>query len=99
MATKKATQKAQRVLRVGNNVLIRTVSFFLTGEIVAMGDGFIVLQQAAWIADTGRFADALRTGELNEVEPVNTQDTLAEVSVGAIVDAFTWDHALPRAVK
>lgn len=98
MATKKK-KTAQRVLRVGNNVLIRTVSFFLTGEIVAMVDGFVVLRQAAWIADTGRFADALRTGELNEVEPVTTKDTLAEVSVGAIVDAFTWDHALPRAVK
>jgi len=96
---KKSSKKVERVLRKGNKVLIRTVSYFLTGEIVHMDDKFLLLKDSAWVADTGRFNEALKTGVLNEVEPVYTEDTLAEVSLGAIVDSFTWDHPLPREVK
>ena len=102
MATKKAAKtktKMKRVLRIGNKVLVRTVSYFLIGEIVRIDQGFLMLSEASWVADTGRFHEALQNGTLNEVEPVLTKDGCAEVSLGAIVDVFTWDHALPRAAK
>lgn len=78
---------------IGKNFLIRTVTMYHTGRIVAVDDRFIVLEDAAWVVDTGRFSDALKTGELSEVEPV---EGLVRVSLGAVVDIFEWNHDLPR---
>lgn len=50
-------------------MFVRTVTHYYTGRVVGVSDKAILLEDAAWIADTGRFADALRTGILSEVEP------------------------------
>lgn len=81
---------------IGKNFLIRTVTMYHTGRVVAINDKFLVLEDAAWIPDTGRFSDALKTGELAEVEPV---DGRVRVSLGAVVDIFEWNHELPRTQK
>ena len=81
---------------IGENVFIRTVTMYHTGKVVAVSDKFVTLSDAAWVADTGRFSDALKTGNLSEVEPV---EGLVRVSLGAIVDVFEWKHELPRIQK
>jgi hypothetical protein len=83
-------------LRVGNQVFIRAVTNYYTGRIVEITEGEILLVDAAWIADTGRFSDALKTGNLNEVEPY---PNLVAVGRGAIVDVTHWPHELPRVQK
>jgi len=80
-------------LQVGNKVFIRTVTFYYTGEIVELSEHDIVLDKAAWIADTGRFFDALKTGKLNEVEPYVG---VVSISRAAYLDATLWEHALPQ---
>ena len=40
---------------VGEKYLIRTVTFTLTGQVKSKTSQFLVLEQADWIADTGRF--------------------------------------------
>ena len=82
----------------GDRVLIRTVTMIQTGRIVAIGPDWIELADAAWIADTKRFADSLETGDLNEVEPVPGKGRCV-VGRGAIVDVFDWQHDLPRKQK
>ena len=99
------TEKKKRVvvvphgnpLQVGNTVLIRTVTAYQTGRIIEIGEHEIVLEEAAWVADTGRFELALSTGELAEVEPL--LDGCCAVGRGAIVDVWPWAHALPRKVQ
>ena len=91
-----ANDPLRQVLSVGRNVLIRTVTNYFVGCIVSVDEKFVVLRDASWIGDTGRFSDALKTGSLNEVEPF-VDDVL--VSLGALVDATQWGHALPRAQK
>jgi len=54
---------------IGKIYLIRTVTMIDTGILVAVTDKELVLEEAAWIADTGRFSDALAKAEFNEVEP------------------------------
>ena len=54
---------------VGKIYHIRTVSMIDTGRLVAVYDKEIVLEDAAWIADTGRFTQALATATFSEVEP------------------------------
>ena len=61
-----------------------------------MKDGFLTLDDAAWIADSGRWAAALATGSLSEVEPFPGS---VMVSMGAVVDVSPWKHALPRETK
>lgn len=81
---------------VGKKVFVRTVTFHYTGLLSALTPDMLVLDDAAWIADSGRFADALVTGSLSEVEPYPGQ---VLVSRGAIVDVSEWKLALPREQK
>ncbi len=87
---------SNRVIAVGNTVLIRTVTHYLTGRVIEVGAGYAVLQDAAWISDTGRWHVALATGQLAEVEPCPDN---VEVGLGAVVDAHHWRHPLPRDVQ
>jgi hypothetical protein len=82
--------------KIGTNYLIRTVTMTLTGKLVAAHAAELVLESAAWIADTGRFADALSKGTLNEIEPMPGR---VIVGRGSIVDATEWLHALPTVQK
>ncbi len=82
---------------VGKNVFIRTVTFHYTGHLVSEGPTWLVLADAAWIGDSGRFSDALRTGNLSEVEPYPNSEI--RVAVGSVVDMCEWTADLPRDQK
>jgi hypothetical protein len=71
---------------IGSNYFIRTVTHSQTGKLVAVYDTEIVLENAAWIADSGRFQQALEKSEFSEVEmfPVNSRVIIGR---GAIIDA------------
>ena len=81
---------------LGESVFIRTVTHAWTGRLDLMDDKTLVLSTAAWIADTGRFADAMATGLLSEIEPVPGD---VYVSRGALVDVQKWTHPLPTEQK
>lgn len=80
----------------GKTYFIRTCTYHLTGRVRQIIGGFLVLDDAAWIAESGRFANALAEGELREVEPM-PDGTI--VSLGAITDACPWNHPLPKEQK
>ena len=55
---------------IGEHYVIRTVTMIQTGILVAVHPQELVLSDAAWIADTGRWGDFLRDPNLaKEVEP------------------------------
>lgn len=81
---------------VGEKYLIRTVTMIQTGRLIYIDDKELVLEDAAWIADTGRFSVALDTSNLSEVEPFK-HDVI--IGRGAIVDATLWPFDLPKAMK
>ena len=72
---------------IGKAYLIRTVTMIQTGRLVKVTDKELVLEDAAWIADTGRFSDAIVSLNFNEVEPF--PDGLVIVGRGAIIDAVS----------
>lgn len=82
-------------LEVGTKVFIRTVTYHYLGCIEAVTDSDIVLSDASWVADSGRWSNALTTGELSEVEPYPDK---CVVSRAAIVDWSEWQWELPREV-
>jgi hypothetical protein len=89
-------ESKQSAFRVGEKYLIRTVTLYYTGRIKKILSDEIVLEDAAWIADTGRFNNCLKSGTFDEVEPF-----VADVIVprGCIIDATIWSHDLPREQK
>jgi hypothetical protein len=83
-------------LKVGENYFVQTVTAFYTGKLVAVTESDFELSEAAWIASTGRFSDALKSGVFDEVEPFSQN---AIVSRGVILCITPWPHALPRVQK
>jgi hypothetical protein len=95
-APQAVTKERKGAWVIGEKYLIRTVTMIDIGILVHVDDHELVLSQASWIADTNRFATALETGNLKEVEPFPDE---AIVGRGAIVDASVWSHDLPRTQK
>lgn len=71
--------------KIGANYLIRTVTMTNTGRLVAVYDHELALEDAAWIADTGRFSDNLVSCEFSEVEPFPSGQVI--IGRGSIIDA------------
>ena len=67
---------------VGQKLYIRTVTYHMTGKVVKRMGAFIQLEDAAWIADSGRFMNAIKEGTLDEVEPVG----IMWVNLSSVVD-------------
>ena len=78
-------------------VFIRTVTMYYCGRLKAVYDQELVLEKCSWIADTGRFYDALKNGSLKEVEPYPTNEVI--IGRGAILDVCEWGHAIPQEQK
>lgn len=91
-----AITEGESLYKVGAKVFIRTAVWHYTGRITFLSDKEIVLSDAAWIADSGRFATALKTGELKEVEPY---PGLCSVNRDTVIDMSIWEHELPREQK
>jgi hypothetical protein len=83
---------------IGKPYFIRTVTHHLTGRLVAVHEQELVLEDAAWIADDGRFSQAITTGSLNEVEPF-PRGSRVIVGRGSLIDACTIDWPLPTEQK
>ena len=75
----------------GNFYLVRTVTNYIIGQLVAVGQQELVFTQAGWLADTGRFNNALKTGNVNEFEPAASPDDEIIVGRGAIIDCWPWN--------
>lgn len=82
--------------KIGENYLIRTVTVYVVGRVREVVGDFIVLDDASWIGDTGRFSEALSQGTFNEIERVPDGQI---VGLGAIADAQPWRHTLPKETK
>ncbi len=81
---------------IGKSYFIRTVTMHLIGKLKNIKDKEIILEHAVWVADSGRFHNALKDGTLNEVEPF-VSDVL--LNKECIVDACEWLHKIPTEQK
>ena len=93
---KQPLQRDDTAWEIGKNYLIRTVTMIDTGKLVAVTEHELVLEDAAWIADTGRFAQAVEAAEFGEVEPFPKGRVV--IGRGSIIDAVQIKLA-PRSLK
>ena len=84
------------IFQEGKKYFIRCVTHHCVGELIEQDKKFLVLKNASWIADTGRFHNCLKDGIFDEIEPYVENVIVAK---GAIVDATLWKHNLPKEQK
>jgi len=75
---------------VDGKYYFRTVTYHTVGEVKKIVGRFAYLKNASWVADSGRFMNAIKDGTLNEVEPVGD----AFINLDTVVDFFPWKHTL-----
>ena len=81
---------------IGKKFFFRTVTYHLVGEVVkSISSSILELKNASWVADSGRFMQAIRDGVLSEVEPVG----IAYLNINSVTDFFPWRHQLPKDQK
>jgi hypothetical protein len=83
-------------LTVGKSYFIRTVTHYYTGVLKEVCGQWLILGDAAWIADTGRFHEFLKEGKCNEYEGF-IEDVC--IPIGGVVDISIWQHKLFRGQK
>jgi hypothetical protein len=95
-STKNTKTKGATPFKKGKAYVIRTVTMTWAGEVVNATPSFVTLKKAAWVADTGRFHQFIKSGDANEVEAIDGE---AIIGVGSVVDAIEVSFALPLATK
>ena len=81
---------------INKNYLIRTVTMYQLGKLINVTEQELLLSDACWVADTGRFSVALETGELQEIEMFKNN---VIINRSSIIDATEWLHDLPKISK
>lgn len=83
--------------RIGKNYLIRTVTMIYTGKLVDVYKHELVIEQAAWIAETDRWNESVKNCTFKEVEPY-PDDKKVIIGRGSLLDCVEI-NTLPREVK
>ena len=78
---------------IGKKVFIRTVTYHLIGKVEKFVGDLMILSKASWVADSGRFNEAIRNGFGSNAEIEYVGDWF--VNLKAITDGGFWKHDLP----
>ena len=89
-------RKSPCPFEVGKAYVFRTVTMINLGKVKKIVGDFVVLEEAGWIADTGRYSQLLSKGTMNEFE---AYPDISIVNLLALVDAQPWPFELPRETK
>lgn len=82
---------------VGKSYLLRTITLVNVGRVTKIVGKYLVMEDASWIADTGRFFECLRKSDVFiEVEPFTHP---LFVNTDSIIDATLWPYQLPTQPK
>jgi hypothetical protein len=82
--------------KIGEKYFIRTATYFQLGRLKDIQGKWLILEEACWIADTGRFHEFLKDGKCNEYEEF-TNDVY--IPLDSVIDITKWSHALFKGNK
>ena len=80
---------------IGKKFFFRSVTYHHVGLVKKVWGNIIELEDASWVADSGRFMNAIKEGTLKEVEPSGT----VFINMAANIDFLPWNHPLPTKQK
>lgn len=77
---------------VGKAFFFRTVTYHIVGKVekILKNSKILVLSDASWIADSGRFMNFIQTGNANEVEPIGEWF----INLDTVVDFGQFKHSI-----
>lgn len=96
LSSNEVTTTQELPLEIGKGYLIRTVTLYYTGRVKAIKGKFFQLEEAAWIPDAGRWAEASEKGTFNEVEPFANDPW---INADSIIDCQEITYKLPKTQK
>jgi hypothetical protein len=83
---------------IGKNYFVRTVTYHFVGTLVAVFEQELQFENCSWVADDGRFTQAMATGELNEVEPY-PKNARPIIGRGSLIDCNVISWTPPSSQK
>lgn len=87
-------------LEIGKNYFIRSVTYHYVGKLVQIDEKGIWLEQCSWIADSGRFHDALHHGiDKNSDSEIEPFLSVVYLNGDSVVDMTEYLHQLPKKQK
>jgi hypothetical protein len=97
---KKNEEEKELLLVPGIQYFVRTVTYHIVGRYLKTIDGFAIFDKAVWVADSGRFSNALSDGFENqddsELEPFPHN---VRINVSSITDFTDYTHEIPLQQK
>jgi hypothetical protein len=91
-ANNEESPSTKPLFQTGEKYFIRTVTYHTVGVCVDVVDGFVVLKNAMWVADSGKFANALKEGfekqSNSELEPF---PSFVYINISSIVDFVIYE--------
>lgn len=94
--TSTTTSLRRHNFEIGKCYSIQGVTRYHVGRVVEITELGVILEDSGWVADTGRWHEYVKTGDLLEFEPTAGR---IHVHFGAMSDDCEWPHPLPKAVK
>ena len=76
------------VFSPGAKVMVRCTTYHYTGRVQSFDGQWLTLDQCAWIPDSGRWTQAIATGDFSECEPYPSDQPVV-INAIHIVDATT----------
>jgi hypothetical protein len=78
---------------IGEKLFLRTVTYHIVGKLEKIIGNMFQLSKASWIADSGRFSDAIKNGFSSdaEIEPLGEWF----VNINSVTDFGKFKHDLP----
>ncbi len=84
MATKKkAKSDLDKFFKKGEQYFVQTATHYYVGTLADVNDMALLLTDAAWVADTGRFNEFMSGSKPYELEPCGQVPVL--ISLGAVI--------------
>jgi hypothetical protein len=78
---------------IGQKLFIRTVTYHFLGKVKKRIGNIFMLEDASWVADSGRFMQFIKDGDLKDAEIEPLGDWF--VNLETATDFGIWKHDLP----
>jgi len=93
-------EQTKALFTLNEKYFIRTVTYHAVGRCVDVVEGFIFLDDAMWVADSGILSPALKDGfekqPNSELEPIGS---ILHVNINSIVDFVVYSPEIVLAQK
>lgn len=85
---------------INKQYLMRTIGYHWIGRVQSIVGRFLILEEASWVADTGRYSEAL-DGKIGELQSSELEPSPRPVIINTdhITDAVEYPFKIPRGVK